>query len=448
MFVHNEANQLVSVTSAAGHTTTFSYDANGNVIETQIENKRPQINATNGLPTGSVDDLGLIVNYQEYDILDNLIVKNEQFGPGLSDRLVTEYRYDRDGNEVLTLFPEFVNDANNVASTVYDERGKVYTSTRGGLTSEFRNLTANSAIMAETMIDSIPAAPTAPAVLATYYYEYDVWGNNVLLEDADQRISTKTYDGFHRVKTEAEPELTAGTPLRTEVYEYDPAGNKVEHRIHEGSETGTLFRRMKISHDEHSRPYQTDQDLFPVNNTVQVLEGPLSPGDNMVTSRTVFDARGLAIMAIDDNQYYEGTEYDGAQRPIRQWDSNGRLVPTQSWDQALSVNVDLAYDGANNLIYEKTTDYRDDGSSVSRHEWSYYDSRNLMTATVNEFGHTWRWLHDSRGNVIFESDPQCSILSSTLLSDLDGFAEYSPLVPQAPDDGHQLARQYSLVPHG
>src|SRR5206468_4233758 len=135
------------------------------------------------------------------DILNQPIETVAEVQNGASPTFIrTRYRYDRDGNLVLQISPVAVagQQSSNVVSYVYDERGLLYTTTRGGLTAQFRTLPANADIPEH---NSLPDSTD----IATTSRSYDLNGNLILTVDAvdnsgdGQRDRTRyLYDGYDR----------------------------------------------------------------------------------------------------------------------------------------------------------------------------------------------------------------------------------------------------------
>src|SRR6185436_2634215 len=66
-YVYNALDGLIQVTDADGNSTTNLFDANDKVIETRRSNRRPELSASTGLPTGTTLDLAPIVDFFKYD---------------------------------------------------------------------------------------------------------------------------------------------------------------------------------------------------------------------------------------------------------------------------------------------------------------------------------------------------------------------------------------------
>ncbi|MDV6029602.1 MAG: hypothetical protein F9B45_05755 [Phycisphaera sp. RhM] len=295
-FVYNELNQVVQVVRAAEHNllstdliatdslTDFRYlervfyDANDNVIRTQVEDRgdtsgvggdqavpgdadldggvglgdfnifrtefgnsgnwfdgdfdgngavglgdfnlfRTNFGATGSAPE-TVGGTAFVDTVYKYDIQDNTI----EIAREVSDNedLVTRYRYDANENRVLTILP-----AGNANSVVYDERDLVYQQTVGA------HAPPVMALMA-------PVDPTdfdvRGGIASTTTFHYDGNRNVVETVDADDTDGSAsnnsdregagdrtrfTYDGFDRRTS------VIDSVGNQSVYQYDPVGNLI-----------------------------------------------------------------------------------------------------------------------------------------------------------------------------------------------------------------------------
>ncbi len=185
--------------------------------------------------SGSVDndDLALLLMFfgasrppafvdtqYQFDILDNLVRTEEEVKAG--DSLTTRYRYDPNGNLVLTILPE-----GNATSACFDERNLLYWSVSGAAGTPPLVLLA---VGESTDYDVRGGLPSQ----STFHYD----GNDNLVESvdpADTDLSADNnsdlggagdrtryvYDGFDRRTS-----LVDAVGNQT-VWQYDPAGNVV-----------------------------------------------------------------------------------------------------------------------------------------------------------------------------------------------------------------------------
>ncbi len=420
----NALGQLVSTTLPDLTVSSLLYDANDNVVETRITNSSPEIDPQTAWPTGiSVTDpvSPVLSTYLTYDIMDVLI---EEDRPGdASGRRVTRYRNDREDNRVLVLHPEWGTgsgeDANDVTSMVYDERGLVYSETRGGLAPEFLGLSAHSQISEAASIPPL----TSPLQESTERFQYDGHGNLAKRIDGEGEEWTRFYDRWNRLNYRLDP---LGN---LEELVWDVAGNLVASRTYDG-QTGTLkLLSERIGRfDERRREYEVHHLLVADDAALGVSDGPLTPNDDYATERSVFDREGRTIVRARDNRDFEGRAYDSRGRLIRSWDSSGfHLDAGGVWITPVGSERTWIYDPAGNVLQESLTEFREDGTSEAFHTWHCYDSRNRRTATIRNDGSTERSLYDSRSNLVFVSDGNSADIAFAHLLGLDSLSDHQTL---------------------
>ena len=169
---------------------------------------------------GATQPIAFVNTQYQYDILDNLVRTDEEVKAG--DSLTTRYRYDPNGNQVLTILPE-----GNAAASFFDERDLAYWSVSGAVAPPPLALLA---VGESTNYDVRGGLPSP----STFHYD----GNGNLIESvdpADTDLSTANnstlggegdrtrylYDGFDRRTSEVD---SVGNQA---VWQYDPAGNVV-----------------------------------------------------------------------------------------------------------------------------------------------------------------------------------------------------------------------------
>jgi RHS repeat-associated protein len=474
-YVYNQLNELVETINAAqvpavssneplpltafGYIERFFYDANGNVVLQQVEDRGDTSNVGFAPPAGSLPSY--ITNTEpsggptfddvvtRYDILDQPIDTIAEVGGG--QFLDTRYRYDPNGNNVLTIQPE-----GNATATIYDERNLVFRTFRG-VTTTPELQPGSPANTAPTLL--APTDPTdydvrggAPCQCETYRYDAD--GNTIESVNSDDNDLSSanndptlgpgdrtlyTYDGFDR-RTSVIDAVGNQT-----VYQYDPDGNIV--RTSQFGPTGgasptsngpltpampvsqlgviqsanlvnsNLLSATETSYDELDRAYQTSQVLF-VNTiatvrTPDVAEGGsdvglgnLTPGQTQaipgvsgvtilgrVSTQTEYDRDSRVTFTVADDTSTTRTIYDGAGRAIETIDPSNNTVIT-------------AYDGDNNVIETRETDVSQ-VLGVPNELYlttNFYDSLNRLQETVDNLGETTYYRYDSRNNLVAMAD--------------------------------------------
>ncbi|MCC7170200.1 MAG: RHS repeat protein [Planctomycetes bacterium] len=380
--LYNQLGEVVTVTDARGYTTRSLYDWNGNVIQTILATKTPTF-AGNGTPTGAEVDGPTIVDNFVYDILDHVVSVDSQLDGAV--RGLTQYRYDRLGNRVLTMMPEIASSPSNFEAELPDERGLTWQFMRGGLSTNFRALYANG---------QIPELNTLPDSADETLVEkkYTLAGQIAELKDGEGHTSLYEYDGYQRLWKTTDPLLNY-----TEL-SYDPNDFVLESRSY-GTGTHALLSRAVSHYDQRGRVYQQDADLF-ISGSIGVTEsdGPLTPNDGMVTTRYVFDKRGLTTVITDDNKVSVFTQYDALGRAIEEHDE-------------LLNSTTYAYDKASNLVTVQETEVDPGGAPIVTRTDYFYDELNRQVAVLDNTNRTARTIYDSRGNVVCGTDAKSGVLT-------------------------------------
>lgn len=420
-FEVNPRNQVTKITSASpfNYETRLSFDENDNLVTKEIQNKFPDLALVDSSPSildvpNIVDPLKeFFVNTYEYDILNNLTREitdaARPTGAPFStqpETLVAESEYDLNENRVLTRFPEAVNgnQPNNVVSYVYDERDLRFTETTGGVTTQFRTLSAVAHIDLSLILDIPDASTTA--------LSYDLNGNKKTFTDGNGGVATYQYDGFNRLARITDP-----LGNRIDIT-FDPSNNVVRKTTlgpiqgqgpggpanpNNDGTNNVVLKDEFFQFDENNRKYRTDQSFFDVFLGVPLTDGPLTPGDNLVTSLREFDKSSRIIRQTNDNNHSLDYLYDGANRMFR------------STDHLLN-SVDYELDENSNVIEETETEKDPAGSLpddvfVTR---NVYDAVDRLVRTTNPVGETKRNLYDSRNNLVYTSDGNGAIIADPL----------------------------------
>jgi RHS repeat-associated protein len=399
--VFNAHGNLIQETNDVGEVEQYIYDSTGNLVHQRIENRLPETDSGGSL-TGAIVAAasgGFIDQYYEYDIQGNLVQEDIQVDA--QTRSITKHRYDKMGNLAITLNPmRSSGDPHNYTTNVYDELGRLWSTSRGGRTSEFNGLLADGDIPERGGLTNSPDASTT-------FNHYNALGNLVKSVDGEGKEKTLTVDSFGRVIRQTDP---LGNYTR---YILDAAGHQLEIFSHDDS--GSMLAHTKMSYDELGRAFQTDGKLFQIGATsAPLFEGPLTPADGFVTTRVLFDAVGNAVQVVDDDGGSLYQVYDADWQLTSHKDSRG--------NETL-----YGYDNVGNTNRIERREVDDAGllknTTVS---WSFYDSGNQLVATLDSLGNVRRFAYDSRGLLIYESDARSDLTTSNV-SSLDTYGEHADL---------------------
>jgi RHS repeat-associated protein len=380
LYTYNQLNELVETQAESPfrYITYTYYDYNGNIVERDIENKvvtetdgRPQFisggnfNTADGSPA-------FFINRYTYDILDRTVQQNLDATGSTPSTVITQYRYDPDGNRVLETYS-----AGNSVSYQYDERNLPFQTTRGS------------------------GSPGA----STTRYDYDTNRNLVDTVDGRGFTTNYTYDGFDRRTQTTDPVGGITTS------HYDPAGNVIlQSRTGQpggpspsnNSGTGNVLLHQSDSlYDELSRRYQYDEQ--PINGSSFVASGvtttrppsettgPLNPGD--ISTQFIYDRDSRLVQQIGDDLTTTSTVYDGASRRVMVTDPSGNTSA-------------FTYDANNNLIQTVDTDLSQKSgvSSETFTTTNVYDAHNRLTSVTDNCGDTRTTAYDSRDNATHSTD--------------------------------------------
>jgi RHS repeat-associated protein len=464
-YVYNQLNQLVETIHAAAHVASpseplpltdfqyverYFYDANNNLVLHQVEDRGNTSNVGFAPPAGSLPSY--ITNTEppggptfddtvtRYDILNHPVDSIQEVGGG--QFLDTRYRYDPDGNVVLTIQPE-----GNASATIYNERNQVFRTFRGAPTAE-NPLT----FLAPTDPTNYDVRGGTPCFCESY--RYDANGNLIESVNADDNdLSTANndptlgpgertlyvYDGFNR-----QTSIIDAVGNQT-VYQYDPDSNVIRTTefgpvggpsptsngpltpampvsslgvIQSGNlENSNLLSARETSYDELDRSIQTSDVLFintiPTVRTPNVAEGGsdvglgnLTPGQTQpipgissvtilgrVSDRTEYDRDSRPTFHVQDDTSTSRTFYDGVGRVIETRDAQGNTVET-------------AYDADSNVIETRETDVSEVPGVPNEIflTTNFYDSLNRLVQTVDNLGESTYYRYDSRDNLVATAD--------------------------------------------
>ncbi len=447
---YNSLDQVVSLTDELGYVTSLLYDGNDEQVEVRVDDVSPSIDPVSGWPTAAVDH-GEISHLFEYDILGNLLTADlEADYDGVSSRNITGYRYDKEGNRILTLKPEWNagNDSNNIESRVFDERNLLWIESMGGFiggVAGYTFLGAHQNLLLEPSIAAIPDNPPAPGEVVSEFHDYGPHERITSTVDGTGAVWRTEYDEFNSVAKEIRPAVDGNLDGHYRSLVWDVAGNliRAEDVEYVDGVNDRVLAQTITSVDENQRPYQVDRALNTNGIDPDLIhEGSLTPGDGFATRRMIYDALGRKVLQVSDDRSFFAMEYDGVGRAIREWDGEGDSLSDGTWQAARSVQATMAYDEAGNEIQRTRTEYRDDGTFVTFPSWQFYDERDLITASVNSLGHVRRSVYDSRKKVMFQSDARTSDVSTSHLMSLDGYGEH-PSPPTMAINHHGNTTSYS-----
>jgi RHS repeat-associated protein len=409
--------------------TNVFYDFNDNVIRREVENRDSNNQSLAG---------PFVESTMAYDILDNLIEETQEVSETPREVLVMRYRYDRNQNRVLVISPAAASaeQPSNVVSSVFDERDLPFTSTRGGLTQQFRSLAAHADIPERNQIPNSPD-------LSTFTRSYDRNRNLTQVMDAadntgdgQPEVTTSLYDGFDRQVSTID---AVGNQSFTN---YDPASNVV--RVSNFGPVGgpsptsnraatftqpltlpsirqPLLSQVEYKYDELSRLFERNDRLFDYRSQgvnyvrpPQLTDGPLAgANDGLVVTRYEYDRKSRPTFLIEDDLDTFQTLYDGVDRVIAEIDPEENEVRYAYNDNNDVIEVtEVEMTQPDDVRAGKVPDLMETFTTIN-----VYDSLNRLIRTTDNLGQTRRFHYDSRNNSIFTSDAQHSDNPADLIAD-------------------------------
>jgi YD repeat-containing protein len=443
-FDYDELDRVVKVTDPLGNIAETIYDANGRVTDEKVHYK---------LPNGTFDVRAYA--HHDYDAADRRIKTTDIEG------LVTSFEYDASGNLVAVADPNkhitrYEYDSMNrriavIAANgyrtqmVYDLAGRLLKSSDAngnGSTMEYdplgRKAKVKTAMGYESrmeydengnvskIIDANAVAGAKPTngYNATVYneydaldritlsvdalngamrYTYDLLGNRLTIEDAEQHTTTMVYDDLGRLIEVHDPVIE--TPIdRISKLTYDEAGNVLTATDRKGDvvrHTYDALNRLTLSEHltdgtQEVRAYNVYGNMEAVSNQAVTYTYTYDAKNRMkrkTDSRLnkslswTYDPAGLIRTKTDYQGEVTTYQYDSANRLVAQvnpgyvqvsyhYDPAGRLV-----DRILSngARTHYRYDADNRLT--GLTNYSPGGEVIHSQTYGYDRLRNVEGIT-------------------------------------------------------------------
>jgi RHS repeat-associated protein/uncharacterized repeat protein (TIGR01451 family) len=365
------AGLLQSRADPLGHTTSYGYDAYGNmtVITDALGNLTTygyDLAGRRTTETVTKDGRPHTI-YYTYDDADNLTTITQTVD---SEVVTTSYEYDETGNRIS------MTDANGVV-TRYDYDGL------NRLVKMTQNYKAGVGKDSETNVETI--------------YEYDDVGNRTKVTDAEDRDTTYEYDDLNRLITVTDP--LSGTMS----YAYDEAGNQTIVTDANGIAT-------KYDYDELNR-------LVKVTGNYQ--QGVSPDSETNVETTYEYDEVGNRERETDANEHSTYYEYDDLNRQVKvtdhlngettyEYDDAGNMISVTDANEhttyyeydelnrqitmtnAISGTTIYAYDEVGNRI--GVTDANGKATQYG------YDELNRVIVVTDNLHHITRYAYDALGN--------------------------------------------------
>ncbi len=412
---------MTSVTDPDGHTTTSTFDSEGNTLTTTNALGRTTTNtydSLNDLLT-TTDPLG-VTTTMTYDGHGNLLSVSRPL-TGTSEVQTTTYTYgdpSHPGDVTAMTDPEgntwrYTYDADGDRTSTTDPLGDATTSTYNAI----------GWLMSTTSPRG--NASGANPVSFTTTYAHNSFGQ-----------TTETVDPLgHRTTNQYDPDqnLIASTDAdgNTTTYTYDAADEQTAVRRADGTTAQTTYWpdgtvKEQIDGAGHATSYEYD----PLGR-VSTVTDPLGR-----TTRYGYDAAGNRITVTDPEGRVTTTTYDAANEPTSiaysdgrtpnvtgiAYDADGQRIGmtdgsgTWSWTWDSLHRLTSATEGDNGTVKyqydlrdDPTTITYPDGHSVTRG----YDAAGRWTSVTDWLGNTTRFNYDPDGDLTTETLPPATGITDT-----------------------------------
>ncbi len=434
----NTLTNVTRVTGRFGHVLSFTYDANGHVVQTTGPDGAVYAytyDANNNLTSVTNPD-GTKKQY----LFENTSFVNALTGitDELGNRFAT-YAYDTQGRAISTQHAgggELTTVTYNAdgSSTVTDANGNQFTI---GTTTQF-------GLMKASAVSGSPAPS-----LGGRAFIYDANGFIASKTDFDGNVTTYTHDarGNETSRTEASgtalarttsvawhptfhlPVLITDPSGRTTAFTYDPHGNLLTKTITAGQQV----RAFAFTYNAQGQVLTSTDPRGAVTRYTYDTKGDVaSVTDPLghVTNFTAYDGDGWLLRSVDPNGLVTTFAYDtrgrltsqiaGTEKTTFTYDAAGNLVAVQKPDGSVINNF---YDAAHRLTGERDAlgnalafaldgnDNRvqvgayDPANNLVQHRSFAYDNVNRLAAELGAQNQETDYTYDPQGNLLSVNDP-------------------------------------------
>lgn len=430
-WTYDDHLNVSSKTDALNHTTTFTYDAEGNRLTAtdstgtvtftynQLGEALTRTDQMNGVTTNTYDSSGKLLTSRDalnntttftYDQRGELLTMTNALGK------VTALAYDPSGNigqatDALGGVTRFAYDGrgrltsatdalNVVTNYSYDAAGRVNKITRpdlsivtftydlGGRRTRMTDPLNNSTSFAYDSAYRLTGI--TDALGNSVNYSYDLMSNLTSATDQLGRTTNMEYDDFNRpIKTIFPPAASGATRLQ-ETITYDAAGNVI-------SRTDQAGRISSFGYDAVQRLVRvTDPAL-------QITQYEYNPRSNLIAvvdainQRYTFDYDALSRVTTARRAGLQMSfTYDGIGNPTARTDYNN--ITTRFTYDALNRLTTINYPDAStaNYIYDKLSQLTSATNGNGTVSFTY-DNLGRVTSTTDVWGQVLNYTYDANG---------------------------------------------------
>jgi YD repeat-containing protein len=364
LITYNALNQRMSIARQTQGATfgervksSFSYDANNNLVGVVTDNRHPDGRFVADNPTWETAIA--------YDALNRPTLLAHELTHTVQQRSVMSNQFVYDANDRLTLhrLPEAASGAepDNVVAYTYDERGLLFHEERapgtGLSTADTFDYDENGNLKRVSKIDSFTIKQSV--------YNYDGFDRCVRVTDAQGNVATRCFDANGNLTYErADGELA------------DVPGDKGNRKLSESH----------YGYDPLNRPLNRVDSFFDIFTEFAI-------GDGASDSSWSYAPNGQLISTTDDNLHITTFTYDRAGRLASVTDSKGNAIA-------------CTYDPNGNLLASTQTDRSDVSAGEQVFVRSFaYDALNRCVSAGDNVGNAVTYAYDSCDRLVSETDP-------------------------------------------
>jgi YD repeat-containing protein len=336
--------------------SSFSYDANNNLVGVVTDNRHPEGAFDAANPTWETSIA--------YDALNRPYLLAHELTHTVQQRVMTNlFAYDANSRLVAHLLPEAASGAepDNAIIYAYDERGLLLREERapgtGLSTVDTFDYDGDGNLVRVSKSDAVESKQTA--------FDLDGFGRCVRVTDAMGNSATRCFDASGRLTYER----ADGEPL-------DLTGGKGNRKL---AETRTAY-------DALGRPIGRTCSFFDPSSGLPF-------GDGKSDSFWAYAPNGQLVSCTDDNGQTATFVYDRVGQLARVTDPKGHAT-------------DYAYDPNGNVLSVTQTDRSDVSAGVQAFARTFaYDTLDRCTNAGDNAGNTVTYTYDSCDNPVAVTDP-------------------------------------------
>jgi len=344
-------------TDPLGNTTTYYFDADGNMVKTVLPDgseELTQIN-TDVRPVKMTDAIGGERHYT-YNEFGQILTETDPLGN------VTTYTYDPRFQEIATI----TDPRGNTWTRTYDESGNLVTITDPLSCTTTMTYNGNGQLLTEENGEG-----------HTFTYAYDASGNRTKIIDPDENETVMTYDALGRLLTKTD--ARGNTRINT----YDLMGRIVD--IEDPLGNHAAFTYDGEGNRVTATDYNGNTSIFTYDADRRKISQAEADGN---TTAFIYDAVGNMISRTDALGHTTSWTYNIRHQVMTQTD-------------ALGNTTSYTYDPAGRKLTK--TDAR---SKV----WSYtYDAAGNLLTETNPLSQAIFYAYDANGNRTKITDPNGNI---------------------------------------